>query len=64
MEGCCSTGQSPQWAVVPVKDEEEETTNFEESNFLLSNSILECKKRKKENSDSRKSDLASGDGRN
>jgi hypothetical protein len=24
MEGSCSTGQSPQWAVVPVEDEEEE----------------------------------------
>ena len=24
MEGHCSTGQSPQWAVVPVEDEEEE----------------------------------------
>jgi hypothetical protein len=24
MEGDCSTGQSPQWAVVPVEEEEEE----------------------------------------
>jgi hypothetical protein len=24
MEGYCSTGQSPQWAVVPVEEEEEE----------------------------------------
>jgi hypothetical protein len=24
MEGSCSTGQSPQWAVVPVEEEEEE----------------------------------------
>ena len=24
MEGHCSTGQSPQWAVVPMDDEEEE----------------------------------------
>jgi len=24
MEGCCSTGQSPQWAVVPMEEEEEE----------------------------------------
>jgi hypothetical protein len=23
MEGYCSTGQSPQWAVVPVEEEEE-----------------------------------------
>jgi len=24
MEGHCSTGQSPQWAVVPMEEEEEE----------------------------------------
>jgi hypothetical protein len=24
MEGSCLTGQSPQWAVVPVEEEEEE----------------------------------------
>jgi hypothetical protein len=24
MEGSCSTGQSPQWAVVPVEEEEKE----------------------------------------
>jgi hypothetical protein len=24
MEGSCSTGQSPRWAVVPVEEEEEE----------------------------------------
>jgi hypothetical protein len=24
MEGYCSTGQSPQWAVVPLEEEEEE----------------------------------------
>jgi hypothetical protein len=24
MEGYCSTGQSPQWAVVPVEEEEED----------------------------------------
>jgi len=24
MEGHCSTGQSPQWGVVPMEDEEEE----------------------------------------
>jgi hypothetical protein len=29
MEGSCSTGQSPQWAVVPVEEEEEE------ENYLL-----------------------------
>jgi hypothetical protein len=25
MEGSCSTGRSPQWAVVPVEEEEEES---------------------------------------
>ena len=24
MEGSCSTGQSPQWAIVPMEEEEEE----------------------------------------
>ena len=24
MEGHCSTGQSPQWAVVPIEEDEEE----------------------------------------
>ena len=24
MEGPCSTGQSPQWAIVPMEEEEEE----------------------------------------
>jgi hypothetical protein len=28
MEGCCSTGQSPQWAVVPVEEEEEEEDSY------------------------------------
>jgi hypothetical protein len=27
MEGSCSTGQSPQWAVVPVEEEEELKTD-------------------------------------
>ena len=44
MEGHCSTGQSPQWAVVPMEEEEENeedliyiliTINFcEEQKFL------------------------------
>jgi len=33
MEGHCSTGQSPQWAVVPMEEEEEE----EEEEFCVSN---------------------------
>jgi len=28
MEGHCSTGQSPQWAVVPMKEEEDKTVNM------------------------------------
>jgi hypothetical protein len=34
MEGSCSTGQSPQWPVVPVEEEEEEE---EEEDSLLGN---------------------------
>ena len=30
MEGHCSTGQSPQWAVVPMEKEEEEEEEEEE----------------------------------
>jgi len=30
MEGHCSTGQSPQWAQVPMKEEEEEGKEEEE----------------------------------
>jgi len=30
MEGHCSTGQSPQWAVLPMEDEEEEEEEEEE----------------------------------
>ena len=30
MEGHCSTGQSPQWAVVPVEEEEEEEQEEQE----------------------------------
>jgi len=32
MEGHCSTGQSPQWAIVPMEEEEEEE---EEEDDLL-----------------------------
>jgi hypothetical protein len=31
MEGDCSTGQSPQWAVVPMEEEEEEEEEGEEA---------------------------------
>ena len=30
MEGHCSTGQSPQWAVVPMEEEEEKEGGEEE----------------------------------
>jgi len=30
MEGHCSTGQSPHWAVVPMEEEEEEVEEEEE----------------------------------
>jgi hypothetical protein len=30
MEGSCSTGQSPKWAVVPMEEEEEEGDEEEE----------------------------------
>jgi len=36
MEGHCSTGQSTQWAVVPMEEEEEEEQEQEEADpFLL-----------------------------
>ena len=28
MEGHCSTGQSPQWSVVPMEEEEEEEEEY------------------------------------
>ena len=36
MEGHCSTGQSPQWAVVPMEEEEEEEEE-EYSRIVLDN---------------------------
>jgi hypothetical protein len=30
MEGCCSTGQSPQWAVVPVEEDTSETSGYDD----------------------------------
>ena len=30
MEGYCSTGQSPQWAVVPMEEEEEEEEEYDD----------------------------------
>jgi hypothetical protein len=37
MEGYCSTGQSTQWAVVPVEEEEEEEKEEEEACFMVLN---------------------------
>jgi len=37
MEGHCSTGQSPQWAVVPMEEEEEEEE--EEAVVILTSSL-------------------------
>jgi len=37
MEGRCSTGQSPQWAVVPMEEEEEEE---EEQKFYIQSSSV------------------------
>jgi hypothetical protein len=34
MEGHCSTGQSPQWAVVRMEEEEEEET-YKHPNIIL-----------------------------
>jgi len=43
MEGHCSTGQSPQWAVVPVeKEEEEEEEEEEEYDCIQSRSAVTC----------------------
>jgi hypothetical protein len=35
MEGSCSTGQSPQWAVVPVEEEEEEVWYKNGDNYFM-----------------------------
>jgi hypothetical protein len=44
MEGSCSTGQSPQWAVVPVEEEEEddEEEEEEEEEVYLSQFTTAC----------------------
>jgi protein tyrosine phosphatase (PTP) superfamily phosphohydrolase (DUF442 family) len=35
IEGSCSTGQSPQWAVVPVEEEEEEEEEVKAMNVMV-----------------------------
>jgi hypothetical protein len=42
MEGYCSTGQSPQWAVVPVEEEEEEQEEEDECQFMKSIYLHVC----------------------
>jgi hypothetical protein len=42
MEGSCSTGQSPQWAVVPVEEEEEEEEVY--SHFIIQIGLYEKNK--------------------
>jgi hypothetical protein len=34
MEGSCSTGQSPQWAVVPVEGDEEEVLTYRRAGWI------------------------------
>jgi len=34
MEGNCSTGQSTQWAVVPMEEEEEEVCSTPKQNYM------------------------------
>jgi len=34
MEGHCSTGQSPQWAVVPMEEEEEEEDDDDDDDIF------------------------------
>jgi hypothetical protein len=36
MEGSCSTGQSPQWAVVPVEEEEDYMTTAQDGGKVVS----------------------------
>jgi len=40
MEGYCSTGQSPQWAVVPMEEEEEEEEEEPTLVFVLLTSAV------------------------
>jgi hypothetical protein len=40
MEGSCSTGQSPQWAVVPVEEEEEEEEEVYSNPLHVSSNLV------------------------
>jgi hypothetical protein len=48
MEGSCSTGQSPQWAVVPVEEEEEEEEEEKKKKKKKKEKKKEKKKKEKE----------------
>ena len=48
MEGHCSTGQSPQWAVVPMGEEEEEEEEKEEKKKEKKKNKRRRRKKKKE----------------
>ena len=43
MEGHCSTGQSPQWAVVPMEEEEEEGEEGEEEEEKEKEEVYICR---------------------
>jgi hypothetical protein len=40
MEGSCSTGQNPQWAVVPVEEEEEEEVRASQLAHILDTAVF------------------------
>ena len=42
MEGHCSTGQSPQWAVGPMEEEEEEEEEEGEEEEFISEQTATC----------------------
>ena len=46
MEGYCSTGQSPQWAVVPMEEEEEADRSHIKTTSLTSSSVANLCPRK------------------
>jgi hypothetical protein len=48
MEKCCSTGQSPQWAVAPTEEEEEEEEEFQMKGSLRKMYLMESYRQLKE----------------
>ena len=44
MEGHCSTGQSPQWTVMPMEEEEQQQDEEEEGEDHLGDLIIEGKR--------------------